>query len=423
MRKRSKKTEEIGRIGLPIIGGQAHDDPVAKLTQAEWRKTVRLMTANDSTIRSMLFLIEMIARQVTWKVMPWDDKSENDELAVFIRECLFEDMEGTWQDTVAEILSMLPWGWSWFEIVYKRRAGSSNDRTLDSRYSDGRIGWRKWAIRSQESLYEWKFADDSDDIVAMVQSPAPNYEIFSIPWEKSLHFRTSTHKNNPEGQSILRGAYRNWWRKTNFENIEGIGIERDLAGLPKIGAPLEIFKQNATPEQLALKAHLENLGKNIRQDEAACILYPLEYNDKGHKKYEIELMTTGGSRQFNIGAVIDREDQRMLMSVMADFLLLGSKSVGSYALADKKWDAFLKAMKTWLDAVCEVVNRHAIPRLLTLNGKSTEKAPYLAAGTLEDISLENLGKFVNVLRTAGITFTDEQSDWLKRKGGIPVKDD
>lgn len=423
MRKRSQKTEEIGRIGLPMIGGQVHDDPLPKLTQTEWRKAVRLMTTNDATIRSMLFMIEMISRQVTWKVVPWDEKAEDDELAQFVRECLFEDMEGTWQDTVAEILSMLEWGWAWFEVVYKRRAGSSKDRTLNSRYSDGRIGWRKWAIRSQESLYEWKFAENSDDIAAMVQSPAPDYNVFEIPWEKSLHFRTSTRKNNPEGQSILRGAYRNWYRKTNFENIEGIGIERDLAGLPKIGAPVSIFKTNASADDKALLQHLTTLGQNIRQDEAACVIYPLEFTDKGHKKYEVELMTTSGARQFNIGAVIDREDQRMLMSVMADFLLLGSKSVGSYGLADKKWDAFLKAMKTWLDAICEVVNRHAIPRLLTLNGKSTEKAPYLQAGTLEDISLENLGKFVNVLRTAGITFDTEQQDFLKRKAGIPVNDD
>lgn len=417
MASRSAKFGEFGKTGLPVYSGLVYDEIDKKLTGNIWRKAVREMSETDASIKSLLFVIEMIARQVEWEIVPFEETAADEELALFVRQCLFEDMQQTWADTVAEILSFLPWGWSWFEIVYKRRGG--NVRTGKSRFNDGRIGWRKWAIRAQESLYEWKF-DDWDEVSGLVQMPEPDFDIRIIPFEKSLHFRTSSHKQNPEGKSILRGAYRSWYFKRHIENIEGIGIERDLAGLPKIGADPSIFKESATPEEKAMLAYLQDLGSNIRQNETSYVLYPLEYDDKGKKLFDVELMSTGGRRQFDTSQIIERYDQRMMMTAMADFLLLGSKETGSYALSETKLRAFLKAIKTWLDSICDTVNRYAIPRLLELNGKSSERAPYLEAGTLEDITLAALGIFVDVLIKAGVVFTEEEKAFLKTRANIPV---
>ena len=63
-----------------------------------------------------------------------------------------------------------------------------------------------------------------------MQLAPPSYKQVVIPMEKCLLFRTQTHKNNPEGRSILRNAYRSWYFKKRIEEIEGVGIERDLAG-------------------------------------------------------------------------------------------------------------------------------------------------------------------------------------------------
>ena len=55
--------------------------------------------------------------------------------------------------------------------------------------------------------------------------------------ERALHFVTKSRKNNPEGHSILRGSYRAWYFKRRIQEIEGIGLERDLAGFPVLTAP------------------------------------------------------------------------------------------------------------------------------------------------------------------------------------------
>ncbi|MCE2604181.1 hypothetical protein LH384_34385, partial [Pseudomonas aeruginosa] len=55
--------------------------------------------------------------------------------------------------------------------------------------------------------------------------------------DRALHFVTKSRKNNPEGRSVLRGAYRAWYFKRRIQEIEGIGLERDLAGFPVLTAP------------------------------------------------------------------------------------------------------------------------------------------------------------------------------------------
>lgn len=419
MADKQSKFSEFGRSGLPIYGGRIDDEVDKKLTGDKWRKAVREMSETDSSIGSLLFLIEMTARQVEWKIVPFEETPEDIELADFVRQCMFEDMQQTWQSTVAEILSFVPWGWAYCEIVYKRRGGLSKDKTKNSRFNDGRIGWRKWALRSQESLLEWQL-DEWDEVTAMIQQPPPDFDVRTIPIEKALHFRPSSRKQNPEGHSILRRAYRDFYFKRHIENIEGIGIERELAGLPKIGAPAEIFKQTATNDEKAMLAYLKDLGTKLRQDEVSYVLYPLEFDAKGNKRFDVELLTSGGERAIDVAATIERHDQRMLMSAMADFLLLGSKETGSYALGSTKFRAFLKAAKTWLDSICDTVNQQAIPPLLRLNGKSSDRAPYLQAGTLEDIDLKEFGEYIDVLVKAGVTFNEEEQAFLKGKANIPV---
>jgi peptide/nickel transport system substrate-binding protein len=149
------------------------------------------------------------------------------------------------------MLSMLIFGFSYHEIVYKYRKGDSKDPTKKSKHNDGRIGWRKMPIRAQETLFRWEI-DIDGGIQAMVQTDPSTGGTYIIPIEKSLLFRTSSQKNNPEGRSILRNAYRPWYFKRRIEEIEAIGIERDLAGLPVAYLPPEYLSSTASPEQVSV---------------------------------------------------------------------------------------------------------------------------------------------------------------------------
>ena len=53
-----------------------------------------------------------------------------------------DDMQSTWTDTVSEILSFLTYGWSYHEIVYKRRSGEQETLRRTANMTMVSIGWR-----------------------------------------------------------------------------------------------------------------------------------------------------------------------------------------------------------------------------------------------------------------------------------------
>lgn len=420
--KTDKKRGELGVSGLSIDGGRFYDDVLWELAGARKNRIYREMLANDPIIGALMNVIEMMAKQTEWKILPWDE-TENEfvEDADFIRGCLKEDMTQTWAEVLSDILTFVPWGWSYLEICYKERGGDSKDKRRNSRYTDGRIGWRKWAIRAQESLDRWDL-DEFNEVEAMVQMAPTDYKERVIPIEKALHFRSSANRGHAEGKALLRNLYRPWYFKTNLENIRAIGIERDLAGYPFARVPTALLSNDASPSEIQLRNYISELVSEIRRDESEGALFPLEYDDQGNELYKFELLSAGSERQFNISEVVEYYDQRMLMSAIADFILLGTTKNGNYALSKDKTEMFTTALSSYLDSICDEINRFAIPDLMRLNGLRTDKTPYLVHGEIEKIPLEDICKLVDTISKAGGAFDEEQFNFLKRKGGIPVKD-
>jgi hypothetical protein len=383
------------------------------------------MQDNDATVGAMLFVTEMITRQATWSIRPHSDDLDHVMQAEFVDSCR-HDMSHTWDDFLQECLSFLAYGWSYFEEVYKVRRGPDEPEPFRSRYMDGKIGWRKIAIRGQDTLDRWELDRhggvrgmwqslsyvESDDFVA---SP-----VF-IPIEKALLFRIRSRKNNPQGKSILRNAYRAWHMKKRIEELEGIGIERDLAGLPKGRVPPEILDTEAGPAEQAQKREFLSMITNLRRDEQEGVLIPALYDENGNALYDIELMTTGGRRQFDTDSIIDRWDHRIAMSILADFVLLGHKNVGSFAMSESKLHLFSIAVDSFLEIISDAFNQYAIPRLMQVNGWPVETAPKLVHGTVEEPNIERLGEYVLRLRQAGLDFTDVDSqERLRTAANLPA---
>jgi len=411
---------EIGSTGLNRYGGDVQEEFLRELQGPKWTRLVKEMSDQDPVISAFLFAIEMLIRQVEWDVKPASEDQADHDVAEFVESC-FDDMSATWEDTLAEILSMLRYGWSYLETIYKYRQGDNANPSKRSKYTDGRLGWRKWSIRSQDTLEKWEF-DTDGGIQGLWQQAPPLYQSVMIPIEKALLFRTTSRKNNPEGKSVLRSAYRPWYYKKNMEVIEGIGVERDLAGIPFIRAPKSIMDPRAAAEAKALYASLKEMGTNLRNNEEACVILPSDKDQNGNYYYDLTLLTSGGARQFDTDKIITRYDQRIAMTVLADFILLGHESVGSFSLSSDKTTLFSTAVGAWLDGVADVINRHAIPRLLRLNGIQVEELPELVHGDLEKISLEALSAFITAMNGAGMPLFPDQDleNYLRQQADLPM---
>ncbi|WHH58298.1 hypothetical protein [Petroclostridium sp. X23] len=414
---------EVGSTGLKRWGGVISEEFLRELHGKQGAKVYQEMRDNDPIIGAIMFAIEMLMRQAVWHVEPANENSRADqEAAEFVESCL-DDMSATWQDTMTEILTFLPFGWSYHEIVYKRRGGNVKDPARKSKYNDGLIGWRKLPIRSQDTLYQWILDEEDGGIRAMEQQPPPDYRNRIIPIEKALLFRTRSNKGNPEGRSILRNAYRPWYFKRRMEEIEGIGVERNLAGLPVLTPPekMDIWDKN-DPDMVHLLHTAERLVQNIRRDQMEGIVKP--------NGWELELLSaSGGSGSSRGGAntseIINRYEQRMAMTVLADFILLGHEKVGSFALSSSKTNLFGMAIGAWLDSIAEVFNRYAIPRLFELNPKfHVEDYPKLAHSDIETPDLAELGAFIKDMTGVGVLVPGPKLEaHIRQAADLPEEDD
>ena len=145
---------------------------------------------------------------------------------------------------------------------------------------------------------------------------------------------------------------------------------------------------------VALLSNLKNMVRQIKMDEqqGAVIPYWLD----------LKLLTGGGRRAIDTDTIIKRYSQDILSSVIADFVTIGHEAQGSRALVSTKSGLFTSALNAFLDIICAVVNRFAIPELLAFNGVSPELTPTLAHGDVENVPIEALGAYIGALAQAGM---------------------
>jgi len=408
---------EMGSTGLNRFGGHVFEEFLPQLKWPRAGKIYREMSYNDPVIGAILYVCEQLIRRASWRVEPGGPLRADEEAKEFLESCM-EDTSTPWTDTIAEVLTMLTYGFSWHEEVYKRREGDVRDPSRRSKYVDGRIGWRKLPGRAQHTLHSWVF-DESDDggIIGMVQHAPPRFEMVTIPLEKSLLFRTRAEYNNPEGRSLLRNAYRSWYFKKHIEEIEGIGIERDLAGLPVLTTPEGIDIWNIKdPEAMKIKQAAERLVRNIRRDQNEGVVKPYGW--------ELTLLTANSRRQFNTNEIINRYDQRIAITLLADIVMMGGDKVGSFALANVKKSMLGAALEAILESIAGVFNRYAIPRLFKVNAfPGITNYPSLITGEVHTPSLTELSRYIQSLSSSGMPlFPDDNLEaYLRNIAGMPAK--
>lgn len=415
---------EVGSSGLHQNAGEIRQDFLRQLQGKQAYANYREMADNDPVVGAMLHAIEMLIRAVDWTVEPADEQDQRaiDE-AEFVSECL-GDMSMSWVDTLASIMSFLVYGYSYHEIVYKRRRGFTNDARTRSKYNDGRISWRKLPARAQDTIQRWELDPNGGIQGAYQVDPNSGKKggVF-LPIEKCLLFRTTSKLNNPQGRSVLRNAFIPWYYKRRISEIEAIGVERDLAGMPVALVPPHLLSDNATANERAALDAIKQIVRNIKRDEQEGVVFPLAYDPETNQPaYKLELLSTGGQRQFDTDAIIARYDQRIAMTVLADFLLLGHEKVGTQALSVSKIDLFIRSLEAYLSEITEVFNQHAIPRLMRINGVDEALSPTLNYSTPTNVDLGAIGSFIQSLAQAGAPlFPDENlENYLRGLAGLPT---
>lgn len=414
---------QLGSIGLESSAGLVYDSTIRELRGSKAFQHYREMADHSAVIGACLFAIEMLIRKVKWTFEVPKVGGEGEKEHAELLNGMLGDMSVSWEDTVAEILSMLTYGFAYLEMVYKVRKGpNERNSSYRSRFTDGLVGWRKWVLIPQETLLRWEW-DDEGGVRAFVQRAPNDTKDRAIPIEKALLFRTKVSRNNPQGRSLLLNAYYPWQFVKRTMEIEGIGVERDLAGLPMALVPPEYLDPQAPAEDKALLQALKDLVTSVRRNAQEGIIFPMAHDEHNNPLFEFKLLATGGMRQFDTNKIIERYERRMAMSLLSDFILMGHERVGSLALSRDKTTLIGRALAGILASIAAVINRHAVPRLYQLNGWDPEVTCQITPGDVENADIKNLGVYLRNLASVGLVTPDPGLEAaLREAGGLPMID-
>lgn len=415
------KLSEIGTTGLAISNDQIVEEIKREL---RWPRSIQVYKtmSYDPLIYSALQLFEMLIGRVDWEVVaPEDATEEQKRKTEFIKQCM-NDMDHTWRDFIKDVLSYITYGFSVHEKVYRRRTFAAG-----SKYNDNLIGWRKLAVRSQDTISGWNFSPDGRSLTGVEQDlsmVSSNYNndfterfrlenkdgVIHIPREKFMLFRYNGKRNNPEGSSPLKHVYLSWRYRTEIIDQEAIGISRDLKGLPHMRIPADYLSPNADKEKKAAADAFYNIGRNIHNNEQSCVVTPSDRDEKGNLLFDFSLVSSQGSKNYETDAIIRRHSNEILQALFADILKLGNDSQGSYALADSKSGLVNMAVEARLKEIADVINHDLIPQTFRLNKWDDKEFPEIKFKHVEKVDEDLFSKFIQ--RTGSVQYLPRSKELI-----------
>ena len=423
----------IGVAGTNVRNGTIRaDEFLPELRGKRAIRKYREMRDNDATIGAAMYAVEQMLRDVSIEVEPKDDSDESKKWAEFVEQVL-EDMDHTLDDHISEALSFLTYGFSVFEVVYKRRVGPyERSPKKRSKFDDQLIGIRKLAPRAQWTINRFEIDEYEGDILGYHQDVTSGYSIDTsyIPMRKSVYYRTTSINNDASGRSILRNAFASYERLNAIQQYEAIGIERELAGIPHAEVPSEYLSPDATDDQVAFLNNLKEILRDVKFNEQGYLITPSDtYPGKdgepsNQKLVSIRLMSSEGSRNIDIDPVVKRYQHDIARSILTEFIMLGGGTGGSYALSKSKSDIFLRALESYIQTIVDVMNKQIVESLWRINGLDFKYMPKITAGDVAPHDLKELGSYLRNLNGAGISYADDLNivNALLRNADLPLAD-
>lgn len=382
--------DEYGASGTELYHGILNEDYNSALQGFSGYRKYDQMRRSDTQVRATLLAMELPIRTTRWFVKPSENEDgefapADQEIADFIENNLFEQLEQTWDDTVRMILTMLPFGVAAFEKVYK--------------YYDGKMILAKLGWRKPTTIFRWEMSNGEPGIQQLVPTPVvdPNSKnsglsVLDIPAAKLIIFSNQREGDNYEGISVLRTAYKNWKMKNDLYYFDNLKHERTSVGLPCITLP-----QGATPKD---KEAAEAIVRGVRSTDQSGIVLPFGY------VFDFKSPAAQGQGSADIFTSINHHNREIAKNILAQFLELGNTESGSRALSEDQSDLFMYSLTAIAKMISETINRYLIPELVDLNFNNVKKYPKIAFDKLGDVDYQKLATSLGTLAEKGIISTD-----------------
>jgi len=378
----------LGVRGLKNLAGYVNEEYLSMLQS--WDKEAKnyLEMRDDCIIATMLDAIKLPLLKAPITVESVSEGLEDKLAAEFLEKNIHNMNQQLWLDHVQDMLECVEFGFAIAEITLEKR-------------TDGHIWIKNLDPRGQETLYKWGFGEGSerDTTKIFYQRDPDSGEIMEIPLEKCVHVTMRGRKGNPQGHALLRSLFRPWRMCRDLENLEAIGVERDVGGMPVAKLP----EGNISDSDMT---DLRNALKSLRIDEASFLVLP----------FGVDVGPYGsGNKTYDVSVIIERLQKMILGRAFAQFLKLGMDNVGTQALVKGSQAFFQLHLGAVQQAILPAWNQQLIPYLFQYNHfPGISGYPKLAWADPGQIDINNIVQALE--KAAGIkifTPTDTDEDNLR----------
>jgi hypothetical protein len=394
----------LGVSGTTTFGGYIQTrERNAKLIGLRKYETYSELLANTAIVGACVRLFLNLIGGSEWTWNPVDDTPDAKMHAELAEEWLTEDPATSWRRIVRRSAAYVFYGFS----IQEWTARLNNDKTA--------ITFKDISPRAQRTINRW-LVQDSGEVDGVWQlSPHDGRELF-MPRNRLVYLVDDSLNDSPEGLGIFRHMFPGGERLAVLENLETMGFETDLGGIPMGRAPLAEL-QKAVDEGSITKAESEAqlevlrtfLKKPVRTATKSLILDSRVYEGQDETQapsqthqWGIDVLETSHQGLVPINVAILRTNREIARIMGCEGLLLGEGS-GSMALSREKSTQLYLIVDSVLHEVADAYRNDLLGPLWKLNGLDDDMMPNPEPSTPSFETIQEMTAGLRDLATAGAT--------------------
>lgn len=376
---------ELGWGGTPIFGGIPLDDYNPDLQGVKAIQTADQMRRTLGQCRAVTKAVTLPITSTPWYLEePKDASASEKEATELLRQNLFGGMVGqSFDGVVREACSATYFGFRVPEIVWEERAGV--------------VAIRKIASRNPELVERWIYHPNGDLAGYLYSGNRPSGNGLDnwgtstttnaripIPIEKTLHFVYDQENENPAGFGLWRSQYPHWYFVHALYKIMGIGVERNL-----LGVPVAQEGDEANPDD---RSYILQQLSWLRAAEGSAFSLPKGWNLQWFESTRTPIDAL---------PLVEHHLRQIALAALCQFLNLGMSSAGTQSLGEVHAKLFEQSEDGIAKWIAETIETQLIARWMLLNYGPGVRAPRLMHKPIRANDLQAWATALNTLGSGG----------------------
>ena len=261
--RRVSPSSTIGAPGSTIYGGYVTEFERDKtLTSREKYRVYSEALANVAIVGAGVRFLQNLIGAAQWTFTP-SEADVDGSYAKLAEEMIMDDPERSWSRIVKRASTFIFYGFSIQEWRARKR-------------EDGVITLADVSPRPQITIERWD--REGDEILGVTQRIQQSSKEAYIPRSKFVYTCDDTLSDSPEGLGLFRHLVDAVRRLKIYEQLEGIGFQNDLRGIPVARAPygelkeLEIQRPDLKDAIKEATENVENFIQNHKKDKVTGVV-------------------------------------------------------------------------------------------------------------------------------------------------------